>query len=100
MTTHADPVFWDALPLMLTAAEAAPIVRLTPNALYVMARQHRITHVHYGRDVRFDRDDLRRGASPSHTHATIAASEADALHSSLITPIAPRRRQSTRAAGR
>ena len=106
MTTIAPAVNWDNLPLMLTAAEAAPIMRLTLNALYVMARQHRIAHVHYGREIRLDRDALRRGDIHSlHSHdpaETQPTSASDLLHlpSRRSSPRRSSQSQSTRVAGR
>jgi len=106
MTAHAAPAAdWDDLPLLLTPAEAAPIVRLTVNSLYIMARQHRIAHLHVGGHVRFDRDALRRGDIQSaHIHdpaETQPTSDSDLLHLPSRRP-SPRRGQldSTRVAGR
>ena len=96
MTATAPAVNWDNLPLLLTAAEAAPIVRLTVNSLYIMVRQHRIAHLHVGGHVRFDRDAFRRGDIRSHhTHEPPATQPTS--HSDL-PPIAdlPRRRPSPR----
>ena len=105
MTATPRASDWDNLPLLLTVSEAAPIVRITPNALYVMTRQHRIAHVHYGREIRLDRDALRRGDTRSH-HTHDAASSQPSSRSDPLQP--PRRRpsprrsqsQSTRVAGR
>jgi excisionase family DNA binding protein len=103
MTSTTPAVNWDNLPLMLTAAEAAPIMRLTLNALYVMARQHRIAHVHYGREIRLDRDALRRGDIHSlHTHdapSSQPSSQSDPLHLPHRRS-SPRRFESAPAAGR
>ena len=103
MTATAPAINWDEQPLMLTAARAASLIDMTPNTLYIMARQHRIAHVHYGRDLRFDRDALRRGDTHSlHTHdpaETQPSSHSDLLHLPRRRS-SPRRLESTRAAGR
>ena len=105
MTSSAAPaVNWDALPLLLTPAEALVVMRRKSlNGLYIMARQHRIAHVHYGRDLRFDRDALRRGDThSSHTHdpaETQQTSQSDPLHLPSRRP-SPRRLDSAPAAGR
>ncbi len=54
---------------MLDPDQAARFMGVGKSTLMLHVRLHEIHHVHVGRLVRFDRDALRRGDPPTHTHA-------------------------------
>lgn len=86
---------WDELPVTLTVREVCRIKRLSRNAVYEMVRRHEIPHEHYGRAIRIDRDALRRGDRPNHTHPDTAS-----VVLSSRPVLAPPRRCNRKAAGR
>lgn len=87
---------WDAEPLTLIVADVCRIRRLSRNTVYDLIRTHGLPHEHFGRAVRIDREELRRGAPPQHTHTIDPVSIPLRRHSSLP---ASRRVDSRRATG-
>lgn len=87
---------WDDLPTYLTPEEVAQFLRLSLAHIYRMIRRHEIAHTHYGRTIRIDRDGLRGGAKPNHTHASDPSAIAAPIHPLRL---APRRTQVKSIAG-
>lgn len=57
---------WDALPALLTVAEAAGLLRVNPHTVYELVRTHSIPHTHLGRAIRIPRDALRQHIDAPH----------------------------------
>ena len=59
-------ISWDDLPLSLTVAEAAKLLRVKPNHVYELVRTHELPHTHLGRAIRIPRDQLRQHIESPH----------------------------------